>query len=200
MEIIIKDGAGTGRSAKVNERNRLHTSSISYPAEAAEGILGNSFIFHFECNLAAEVSGGLMAIKYKGDKLLSFTRLYFDSHTLSKTIIIKQIKNPATLAGGTDQSESGIIQKNYQVGGDLLAELTVSDAISDLTYTGGETYHAFPIKTESSVPRNMNGTNILGRNDIILFGWETADGAIAVDGEIISLSINCVEIEATQII
>jgi hypothetical protein len=80
----------------------------------------------------------------------------------------------------------------------MTAILTVSDGSSDLTFTGGLPYHAFPVKTLEQYGRDMKGTNLLGQNDTLLFGWETVDAGNAVNGEIVSFSVNVYEIPVVE--
>jgi len=186
---IIKSG-DSGYTAKVDSNSRLFVDSKSSFAEEVASYRGNSYIWHAQCHLAAATSGGLMAFTSTDQNYAyAITRLYFDAHSLSDDIIIHQVKNPV-LVGGTDISTTGMINKNYDSGKTQLGTLKISDGSADLTYTGGTDYHAFVIQSKQGIQRNMNGTNILNNNDVICWGWETLDGANAVDGEIISLSIN----------
>jgi hypothetical protein len=139
-----------------------------------------------------------MAIKNtSADVKIAISRIYIDAHSLSDSLIVEQIKNP-TITGGTDISSTGIINKNYASSRDMTAILTVSDSISDMTFTGGLPYHAFPVESLKQYGRDMKGTNLLGQNDILVFGWETVDAGNAVNGEIVSFSVNVYEIPVVE--
>lgn len=195
----IRDGTGKGFLAKVDVNNRLRVDSKSSVAEEVAAQNERAFILHGECHLAAAASGGLLAFTSTSvDKLVAISRIYIDAHVLSDNIIVTQVKNP-TISSGTDISETGIVNKNYTSRQELLGTLKISDSSADLTYTGGEQYHAFPAPSMTSQQRDMKGTNILGQNDTIVFGWKTADGSNAVDGEVIALSINIYEIPIEEV-
>jgi len=185
----IKSG-DSGYVAKVDSNKRLFVDSKSSFAEEVAAYRGNAYIWHAQCHLAAATSGGLMAFTSTDPNFAyAITRLYFDAHSLSDDIIIHQVKDP-TLSGGTDISSTGKINKNFSSGKTQLGTLVISDGSADLTYTGGTDYHAFVLQNKQCIQRSMNGTNVISNNDVICWGWETLDGANAVDGEIISLSIN----------
>ena len=187
--IVIKSGKD-GNVATVDDDNRLLTNTKSFFAEEIGSQNGRAFIWHAECHLAAATSGGLLAFTSSNQTDLSvITRLYFDAQVLSDNIIIYQVKNP-TLVGGTDISSTGIINKNFGSGRSMQGTLKVSDGSADLTYTGGSSFHAFSLSSLESKDRDMRGTNILNNGNTILWGWKTADGGNAVDGEIISISAN----------
>lgn len=194
MTTVIKSG-DSGDVAHVNKDHQLLTSSRIVTSEEHQGTHHEkAFILHAECHTSGTTNGGLLAFKCSEEEQRVFvTRLYIDAHTLSQDIIITQVRNP-TVVGGTDISNSitngGIVNKTFSSGHPLRGVLTVSDGANDMTYTGGNQYHSFNMKSGESKQRDMKGTNILSTNNTILFGWKTADGGNAVDGEIISLSIN----------
>ena len=195
MGRIVGGTGGDIKEAIVDGDGQLLVSSLSRVGEEWHSEQkGTAFIIHARCHLAAAASGGLIYIQNDETiKRVHITRIYIDPFTLTTPVIISQIKNPATITGGTDISLStsvGITQKNFPSG--VLFDGTVkqSDGSSDITYTGGQEYHAFMANSLTSTKRNMNGTNILGKNDVLLFGWETEAGGNATNGEIISLSIN----------
>lgn len=189
MSIVLKSGKD-GNVAIVDDDNRLLTNTKSFFAEEIGSQNGRAFIWHGRCHLAAATSGGLMAFTSSDQTDLTvITRLYFDAHALSDNIIITQVKNP-TLAGGTDISTTGIVNKNFASGRSMQGTLKISDSSADLTYTGGSEFHTFPLATLERESRDMRGTNIINNGNTILWGWETVDGGNAVDGEIISISAN----------
>jgi len=192
-EIKIKDGTGTGNRAKVNEKGQLSVISESLTSEGAQAQAGNAFILHAECHTAAAASGGLLQITNDNGEDIEITRIYIDAYTITPTdLIITQVYD-ATGTAGTDISSTGIIQKNRGSAEMLAATLVVSDGSSDLTYTGGTQYHAFPVKTMTSQQRSMSGTNIIPKGKSILFGFKTVSGGNATNGEIISLTINLIK-------
>jgi hypothetical protein len=140
-----------------------------------------------------------MAIKNtSADVKIAISRIYIDSHSLSDNLIVEQIKNPI-ISGGTNISSTGIINKNYASSREMTSILTVSDGSADLTFTGGKVYHAFPVQSLQQYGRDMKGTNLLGQNDMLVFGWETVDGGNAVDGEIVAFSVNVYEIPVVEV-
>ena len=193
MGDTIVDGKGRGYLAAVSDENRLLTESKSRPSEEVEAENGKAYIFHGECHTAAAASGGLMYFTNTSSTMdVVITRIYIDTFTITPTdLIVTQVRQPATKSNGTDISTTGIIQKDFSKTSSAIGTLVVSDGSSDMTYTGGEKYHAFPAKTMVSLTRDMKGTNIVSPNTTILFGWKTAAGGNATNGEIISLSVNC---------
>lgn len=193
MTIRIKDGTGKGYDAAVTSLNQLFTYSESIPSEGYQARLGNAFIIHAECHTAAAATGALLAITNNDQNYeLEVTRIYIDPHTITPTdLILTQVFEP-TLASGTDVSSTAIVQKNRGVADTFDLTVKISDSSADLTYTGGTQYHAFPAKTMTSTQRNMQLTNIIRKNQTILWGWKTRGGGNATDGEIVSLSIDVV--------
>jgi hypothetical protein len=199
MPEIIRDGTGSGVLAGVETGNRLKVASKMFFAEEIAAQNDRAFIFHGRCHLASATSGALMAIKNtSAESKIAITRIYIDPHSLTDNIIVSQVQNPI-VSNGTDISATGIINKNYASSRNLVATLRISDGSSDMTYTGGSPYHAFSAQSLQSSARDMKGTNLLGQNDTFLFSWETVDGGNAVDGEIISFSVNCYEIPVVEV-
>jgi hypothetical protein len=192
----IEDGSGSGYRAQVNSNNRLAVQSESIVGENIAARRGEAFIAHGECHLSAAASGGLLLLTNNSTSVdLEITRIYIDPHTITTTdLIITQFLNPTTTTGGTDISTTGLIQKNENYFDGLTATLKISDGASDLTYTGGSKYHSFPVSSMTPQQRNMNGTNVIAPNGSILFGFKTVGGGNAVDGQIISFSINFVQV------
>jgi len=195
MSETIKSG-DSGYIAKVDSNNRLFVDSKSTFAEEVAAYRENSYIWHGKCHLAAGTSGGLMSFTLNDPNFAyAITRMYFDAYTLTNDILIHQVKNP-TPSGGTDVSLTNMINKNFTSGQTQFGTLKISDATSDITYTGGEDYHSFVIGSKEKIHRSMNGTNVLSNNNTIVFGWETLGGGTSGDGvdathtDIISLSIN----------
>ncbi len=199
MPDTIKDGTGSGLLAKVESGNRLKVASKMFFAEEIAAQNDRAFIFHGRCHLKAGTNGGFLAIKnIDTDNKIAITRIYIDSHSLTDDLIIEQIKNPV-ISGGNDISSTGIVNKNYTSSRGMQAQLIISDSSSDMTFTGGSPYHAFPVQSLKQYQRDMKGTNLLGQNDIFLFGWETVDGGNAVDGEIVSFSVNVYQIPVLEV-
>ncbi len=193
---MIKDGGGRAFLAKVSSQQRLLVESKSRSSEEVEAQNGQSFVLHGECHLAAAASGGLMSLANSETLFNVFiTRIHIDVHTLTPVdLVVTQVKNP-TISNGTDISTTGIVNKNYASGVVLAGTLTISDGSSNMTYTGGSQYHAFPVQTMQQYIRDMQGTNIVNPDTIILWGWKTRSGSNATDAEIISLSVNCVRVK-----
>lgn len=190
MSQVIKSGS-SGNILIINNEGQLLGRVRSASSEEHRSDGGQSFILSAECHLSASINGGLMAFKNTDPSdHVHITRLYFDSLTANDDIIIYQVKNP-TISNGTNVSTTNIINKNFENNRTLSGVLTVSDASSDLTYTGGSKYHSFVLEAKKSRMRDMMGTNVLGNNNMVLFGWATLDGANAVDGDKISISLNC---------
>jgi len=189
MPETIKSG-DSGYIAKVDSNNRLFVDSKSFYSEEIAAQLGNAYIWHGVCHLAATTTGGFMAFTSSdSDYAYAITRIYIDAQTLSDDIIIYQVKDP-TISGGTDISTTGIVNKNFESGKTQQGTLIISDGSADMTYTGGTNYHAFVIQSKVSTQRNMLGTNIISNGDTICWGWATLDGGSAVNGEKIAFSVN----------
>lgn len=183
----VQDGSGSGYVAKVDSSNRLHTAARSQVSEESAAEIGDSYIAHGRCHLSADSSGGFMSMKNTSStKVMKITRIYIDAHNLSDSLIIGQVKNP-TVANGTLVDP---VNKNFASGNVSGVELYISDSSSDLTITGGDPYHAFAIASLQHMVRDMKGTNVIYAGDIIAWTWETVDGGNAIDGEIVSLSVN----------
>lgn len=194
MSFILQDGTGNSFSAKVNEFNQIHTFTESLPSEGAQAQEGKAFIIHVECHTAAAASGGLLYIKNNDENFnLEVTRIYIDPHTITPTdLIITQVFDP-TITSGTDYSSSAVVNKNRGKFESFNLSVTASDGSLDMTYTGGTQYHAFPVKDMTAIQRNMQGTNILVKNNAILWGFKTRSGGNATDGEIVSFSVNVIK-------
>lgn len=192
MPDSIRSGDG-GDIAKVDSNNRLHTEAKARQSEEVEAQAERAFILHGECHTAAAASGGLMYFTNTSAIVdVVITRIYVDAHVLTPTdLIITQIRKPTTVLNGTDISAMGKIQKNFRSNALLDGTLVISDGSSDMTFTGGERYHSFPVQNMTTKFRHMRGTNIIVPNTTILWGWKTHAGGNATDGEIVSLSVNC---------
>jgi hypothetical protein len=190
----IKDGTGSGNLAKVDDKNRLYTYSVTEPTEQVEAENGLSFIIHKECHTAASTGGGLLYIKNNdSDYDMVIKRIFIDSHTItSEDLICVQVFD-ATISNGTDISTTALINKNR--GSSKTFDLTVkcSDSSSDITYTGGTQYHSYPIKTMTQYFRDMAGTIVIPAGKSILFGFKRVGGGSATDGQIISFSVNIIK-------
>ncbi len=191
------EGSRVARFAEVNEAFRLLVESQSRPTVEVLSESGDSYAIHAECHTAATAAGGLLAITNDSNDFDVFIeRIYFDGQVITPTdLLVLQVKEPATITGGTDITGSltvGVTQKNYGSGKNLSSVLTVlqSDGASDITYTGGQQYHAFGIKTMESKLRDMRGTNIITAGKSILWGYKTVGGGAATDGEKVSLTVN----------
>jgi len=195
MSGIIKDGTGNAYNAKVNSSNQVSVLSESVPSEGVQSRMGNSFIVYAQCHLSASSSGGLLNILNNDpDNNIEVSRIYIDPHTITPpNLIIHQVFD-ATISNGTVDT-SAIVQKNRGTSTVFNLTVTKSDALSDMTYTSGTTCHSFPVKSMTSTQRNMSQTNIVPSAKSITWGWSTVDGSNAVDGEIISLSINIIKKE-----
>jgi len=171
MPETIKDGQGKGYVAGVTDQFRLKVESKSRPSEEVEAQEGRGFILHAECHLALATNGGLLYFKNADStKEIVITRIYIDPHILTNTdIIITQIKNP-TVVNGTDITTTGIINKNFRNQETLTGALVVSDGSSNMTYSNGSQYHAFPVQSMVSQTRDMKGTNVITPNTNICWG------------------------------
>lgn len=191
--MVIRDPSSS-KGASVNSIGQLSVLSEDVPSEGFQSRLGNTFIVHAECQTALAASGGLLQLTNNDASAdIEITRIYIDGHTITPTDLIVTQVFDATGAAGTDVSLTAIVQKNRGSAEVLNASVVVSDASSDLTYTGGTQYHAFHVGNNESLQRNMNSTNIIPAGKSILWGWKTVSGSNAVDGEVISLSINLIK-------
>jgi len=187
MGTFIEDGKGAGNIAEVDNKQRLLVKSSSFVGEEVEAKEGNSFVLHGECHVAAATNGALFYFKNTSSTFNVFiTRILIDGHSLTDDFIIRQVFDP-TRSNGTSTTA---VNKNRGSGKTLVGDFFISDGSSDMTFTGGTQYHAFPIKTLTTDVRDMQGSNILTPNTAVGFNWATVDGANAVNGEIISISMN----------
>lgn len=188
--IQILDWIGRWYAVKVDDQNRLSVKSSSYDWEAVDAEEGNAFIIHWQCHVAAATSWWLLYFKNTSSLYnVYITRIYIDAHSLTDDFIIKQSFD-LTRANWTDISTTAKVNKNRQSWSILDGDVYISDGASDMTLTNWTQFHAFPVKSLTSYLRDMRWSNILTSNTSIGWSWETVDGANAVDGEIISFSIN----------
>lgn len=174
----------------IDDTGHAKIDAITTVDEGAAATKGNSFIIHGECHTALASSGGFISIKNISPTYnIAITRIYIDAGSLTNHIIITQLKEPVT-SGGTDVSSTAIVNKNFGSVNTLDAVVLISDASADLILTGGEKFHTFSCSSLESKQRNMKGTNIITQNKNWALGWKTESGN-AVDGEVISFSINC---------
>jgi len=183
---------------RADGRALVESKSFSGEEQAAHD--GDAYIFHSRSHLAAATSGALLYLKNtSSDTSIHITRMYIDAiGTLTPTdLILTQVINPTTVTGGTtisaNTSAAGIVQKDTASVNALLSSgitMKVSDGSSNITFTGGDYFHAYNLLTDGvSTQRNMNGTNVIGPGGEWMIGWESA--GTATDAELISLSINC---------
>jgi len=193
MGFCIEDGSGDGYNAKVDNSNRLYVNSESLDVEEVAAKTGESLILHGKCHLTAATSGALMYFK-NTSRLYDYviTRIYVDAHQLTTGVYINQIKKP-TRSNGTEISATGIMNKKYDSGLTLDADLYISDGSSDMTFTNGTNYHSFSMSSLQSQQRHMRGTNVITPGAAIGWGWTAISGS-ATDSDglsnLISLSIN----------
>jgi hypothetical protein len=198
MSTRIEDGTGSGNFASVTSLKQLSVQSESVPSEGYQAQLNRSFIVHAECHTAAAASGGLMIITNNDqDYDLEISRIYIDACVLTPADLIVTQEFDATGASGTDVSSTAVIQKNKNSNATFNLTVKVSDSSADLTLSGGTQYHRFAMPTKTSQQRDMKGTNIIPSNSSIAWGWKTAGGGSATDGEIVSLSVNVIKRERT---
>jgi hypothetical protein len=189
----IASGTGKNYLAEVNEFNQLEVLSESIPSEGVQSQRGNGFIIHAECQTASASSGALMSITNNDSNYnLEITRIYIDPHVITPSDLIVTQVFDAILSGGTDVSSSAVVQKNRGSAQSFDLSVLISDSSSNLTYSGGDQYHSFPVTSMSEIQRNIRYTNILPRGKSVTFGWKTSGGGNATDGEIVSLSVNVV--------
>ena len=179
---------------------RALVEAVSFAGEEQAAHDGQSYIFFSRSHLAAATAGALMYIKNTSStNSIHITRMYIDPiGALTPTdVILTQVINPTTVTGGTtisaNTSAAGIVQKNTSHVNALLGSgdvtYKVSDGSSNITFTGGDYFHAYNVIADgASTQRNMNGTNVIGPGGEWLIGWESA--GTATDAELISLSIN----------
>ena len=185
---IIQDGTGKGPSAKVTVKNRLAVDAIAVFAEEEAAHDENAFIVHSPCHLSASTAGALLSIKNtSNDYNYHITRIYIDPHKITPTALrVTQVLDPTASVGSS--STISVVNKNTNSAAALTGTFLGSNATADLTLTSGDTYHEFGVKTMSSMERDMKGTNIIGPNKTIAWGFNSTTAA--TNAEVIGLSIN----------
>ncbi len=202
-EITLRTSKGGIKTWLGRANGRAQVEAVSYFAEEAAGEDGDAYIFHGECRTDAAAAGALMYIKNTSStKNIRIGRLYFDPQTLTDAdLLVTQWITPTTTTGGTDITTSGIIQKKTSAPNALASTgciLKISDASSDMTFTGGSRFHTFPLNSRTSSQRDMKGTNIVGPGGEWFLGYKLEDGSSAVGDQIIGISINCYIEEAIR--
>lgn len=172
---------------------RAMVEAVKFDAEEQAAHDGEAYIMHGECHTAAATSGALMYIKNtSATNSIHVTRIYIDVGTLTPTdMFLTQVINPTTVSNGTDITTTGVIQKATNKVNALKssgATLKISDGSSDMTFTGGDQFHKYPVASRTSYQRSMNGTNVIGPGGEWIIGWESA--GTATDAQVISLSVN----------
>lgn len=170
--------------------------AVSRTSEENASDEGDAYIFHGVCRTAAATEGILMHIKNtSSDEQIHMTRLFIDPQTLTDADMLITIWfSPTTTTGGTDITTTGILQKNSSANNSLAASgaiLKISDASSDMTFTGGNKFHEIPVNSRTPIPLDVKGTNIIGPGGEWFVGWKLEDGSAAVGDQIIGLSLNC---------
>jgi len=190
--MIIEDGLGKNGNVRVSDENRLATESKSRPSEEVEAAHGRAYVLHGICQTAAAAEGGLLAFTNTStSEELVITRVYIDPWTLTDAnLIIKQEKIP-TVTAGTDITKTGIVNKNFGSGLSVTGTLKISDASSDMTFSGGTVFHAIPLISRTPINRDLKGTNVVTPKTTIGWSFALEDGSAAVDDQIISFTVNC---------
>lgn len=172
---------------------RVESESFSAEEMAAEN--GNAYLFHGVCRTATAATGVLMYIKNTfTDKDLVVGRIFIDPRTLTDAdMLINILINPTTVTAGTDTTTTGVVQKNSgKVNALAVAGTTlkVSDASSDMTFTGGVESHSIPIVSRTTLPRDLGDTNVIGPGQEWVIAFALEDGSATVTDQIISISVN----------
>lgn len=173
---------------------RVEAVDRSSEENAAED--GDAYAIHGVCRTAAAASGVLLYMKNTSSvNQLHLTRIYIDPQTLTDAdLLITQWHTPTTTTGGTDiTTAGGIIQKNTGKNNALEESgltVIISDAASDMTFTGGTKFHEIPVTSRVPIDREVRATNIIAPGGEWFLGFKLEDGSAAVGDQIISLTIN----------
>lgn len=133
MSIEIVDGTGTGKQAKVDADNRLHTQSVTTSSQASASTRGDHYNINTgDVTLTTDSQSGLLYIKNNEDNNIIITSVVYligNSTGGSGDVKLDILKNPS---GGTvisDATQADIIQnKNFGSPKTLTADI----------YKGGE--------------------------------------------------------------
>jgi hypothetical protein len=110
----IKDGTGSGQLAKVGDKNRLHTHSLSATAASVATATGDAFNVSSELiTLTSDSESALLYIKNNEEEAISVTTLFV---------------NVGTSTGGTGK---GLIKFNLDpTGGTLISDETAAQVLN----------------------------------------------------------------------
>jgi hypothetical protein len=127
MPEMIRDGAGKGNLAKVNDNQRLYTSSISVPENYQATKLGNSY----------NINTGLITLTNAAETPLIYVKNNEDVDLHILTIVIGTFAS--TNGTGQDGVPKAVFIKNPKTGTIITSTPTDVDIISNRNYGSSKT-------------------------------------------------------------
>lgn len=183
MGIIIEDGSGSGRSARVNGENRLLTSSVSASIEHhINHSEGNAFNAMFAVTPAG-ANDVIFYLKNQDEKDIVIEGVWWQ--TASAEQVYYKLGVTGTAGGGSSET---IIPANLNAGSaktaDVICLSRTADAAVDITgTTGGTIIQKLWLTSAASVDFNANQDIIVPKNQT--FTIFCVAGSIALRGTIV---------------
>jgi hypothetical protein len=156
---IIKDGTGTGASAMVGDKNRLHTHALSTTAASNATMEGDAFNVSSELiTLTSANESALLYIKNNEDHSISVTTLFVNLGTSTGGSGESLISFKLAPTGGTLISDETAAQTlNRNIGNNTTLTAATYKGAEGKTITGGDTIQlpstGGPITSEYVLPK-----------------------------------------------
>lgn len=157
MGFEIKDGTGSSRKARVDNGNRLLTSSTIRSEREAEALLGEAYILGSGfVTLSAATPSAILYFKNDGDEDLVITKFLIGVRNNVTTISENHVRgiiqqNPTGMTGGTG---SPVVLKNANFSSSNTIEFTSEIGQEGAGLTGGSTYLETVAATEVLTSEN----------------------------------------------
>lgn len=141
MSERLIDGTGTSYHAKVDNRFRLHTDSVTFNRAELETELGDGFNVNTGLlNLTSANKSGLLYMKNNEDQPLVITALFYlfgDSNVSSGETLVTVLRNPTAGTVVTDQTAAEMAGVNRNFGSNKTLDAHIYKGGEGKTFTDG---------------------------------------------------------------
>jgi len=168
MGLQIQDGTGSNRKAKVDNSNRLSTSSVIRSEREEEAILGDAYILGSGfVELSAATPSAILYFKNDSDDDLVITRFLIGVRKNVTTVSENHVRgiiqqNPTGMSGGTGNP---VVLNNVNFGSSNTVDSTSEIGQEGAALTGGSAYLATVAATE--ILTSENASTILPKGSSI---------------------------------
>jgi len=192
MGFRIEDGTGRGRTAKVNELNRLEVSAVTLTEISDIARSGGAFSVVARHTIQADsTEENLLYIKNNNDaKCIHLHSIRLAAKVTAAGLLVISYFDPVRVSGGTEKEA---VQLNRQKAKAADADLydNSSNDLS-LTLTAAKEFAEFRLGATGTAFFESDGALVLGPGDT--FGM-TAEG---IDGDLVTASIFFFEAEESK--